>query len=560
MPRAPKPGRGWTRRELLYSVPALASLWSLGCRPGPPPADAAGQIDLTGIEGEIVGASAEIGHRLRNGDLPEPTEVREVPLLIAGGGIAGLSAGWKLARSGFVDFEILELEAQPGGNSRWGENSVSAYPWGAHYLPQPTRESSAVRELLEEMGLIVGYDEAGQPTYDPRHLCHSPQERLFTDAGWQSGISLASIGGPEDASDIAAFESQLSIFRAARGADGRKAFALPVALSSSDPRFRDLDQQSMGTFMDRAGWRSERLRWYVDYCCRDDYGLTLDTTSAWAGWHYFCARDEHAEVLTWPEGNGRLVRHLAESLGPQLRTGQLVYRVHAAADRPQEVEVDVFDPRTQVAVRYRTQRLIFAMPRFLAPHLIRGYGAERVAEFTYSPWLVANLTVEKLPDEAAWDNVLYHSRSLGYVVATHQNLRRAAGPSVLTYYLPFTDRDPNLARRELLATPWRDWTARILADLSQAHPGIETLVRRVDIMLWGHAMIRPTPGFIFSEARRRSSEPFGAVTFAHSDMSGLSLFEEAQYRGVVAAEDWLRDRGHPFTSSLETPFGADSLG
>jgi hypothetical protein len=550
----------WSRREFLGTAPALATTlglgaWGWACRPGPPPDDVVAAIDLRGIEGEVVGASAARGHRLRTGDLArltaaEPTETRDVSVVIAGGGIAGLSAGWKLVGSGFSDFVLLELESQPGGNARWGENAVSAYPWGAHYLPLPTRESTAVRELLQEMGLVIGHDEKGQPRYDPRHLCHTPQERLFTDEGWQPGISLEAIARPEDAADIAAFEAQARRFSAARGADGRKAFALPMALSSEDVRFRDLDSLSMRAFMDRAGWWSERLRWYVDYCCRDDYGCTLNTTSAWAGWHYFCARDAQDDVLTWPEGNGRLVRHLAARLSPQMRTDQLVYRVHAAPDRTHGVEVDVFDHATETTVRYRAERLIFALPRFLAPHVITGYAPEGAAGFTYCPWLVANLTVRRLPDGVAWDNVLYHSRSLGYVVATHQDLRMATGASVLTYYLPFTDDDPNAARRELLATPWRDWTARILADLSSAHPNIEALVSRVDIMLWGHAMIRPTPGFIWGEARCRAAEPYGAVTFAHSDMSGLSLFEEAQYRGVVAAEDWLREGGHPFVSSL----------
>lgn len=561
--RAVSKREGWSRRELLRASPALATvlgagawgagIWSASCRPGPPSTDALVAIDPSKISGEIVGASAELGHRLRHADpsLGRPPDVtHDVPLVIAGGGIAGLSAGWKLARSGFDDFVLLELESQPGGNSRWGQNAVSAYPWGAHYLPLPTDESSAVRELLDEMGLVVGYDAAGQPRYDPRHLCHTPHERLYTDDGWQPGISLAAIARPEDAADVAAFEAQARQFRNARGADGRKAFALPMAFSSEDAPFRDLDSLSMRAFMDREGWWSERLRWYVDYCCRDDYGCTLDSTSAWAGWHYFCARGEDADVLTWPEGNGRLVRHLADVLKAQIRTGQLVYRVHASPEREEGVEIDVIDPARETTVRYRAERLIFALPRFLAPYVIAGYDRRRAAGFTYCPWLVANLTVDRLPRDVAWDNVFYHSPSLGYVVATHQNLRMATGASVLTYYLPLTDADPDAARRELLATPWQDWTVRILADLSLAHPGIEEWVSRVDIMQWGHAMVRPTPGFLWSDARLKATEPYGAVTFAHSDMSGLSLFEEAQYRGVVAAEDWLRERGHPFASSV----------
>ena len=33
-------------------------------------------------------------------------------------------------------------------------------------------------------------------------------------------------------------------------------------------------------------------------------------------------------------------------------------------------------------------------------------------------------------------------------------------------------------------------------------------------------------------------------------MSGISLFEEAQYHGVRAAEDVMRELGHTFSSSL----------
>ena len=73
-------------------------------------------------------------------------------MLIVGAGIGGLSAGWKLAKSGFKDFLIAELETSAGGNSRAGRNEVSAYPLAAHYLPLPTREATAVRELLGARG------------------------------------------------------------------------------------------------------------------------------------------------------------------------------------------------------------------------------------------------------------------------------------------------------------------------------------------------------------------------------------------------------------------------
>ena len=327
----------------------------------------------------------------------------------------------------------------------------------------------------------------------------------------------------------------MAAFRDYRDAQGRRAFTLPLARGTTDPEIVALDRLSMGDYFDRAGWSSPELRWYVDYCCRDDYGCTLDTTSAWAGWHYFCSRPADVEYLTWPEGNGRIVRHYLERVGDRVRTGMLAYRLRpgglpeagggpaggataagmppvggtSAAGTPAAgVEVDILDTRTETAVRFRARHCIYALPRFTARHVIEGYPPEGLDAFTYCPWMVANLTVRRLPDGAAWDNVLVDSPSLGYVVATHQDLRVAPGRSVLTYYLPLTAPNPAAARRWMLGREWRDWVSLILADLGQAHPDIESLVSRVDVMLWGHAMIRPVPGFVWgggAPRRRRAA-------------------------------------------------------
>ena len=548
-----------TRRELLRLGPAAAAAMVFGCSPRAP-SSLNLALDTGRISGAIVGASHQTGHRLREGAFPQPQQTREVAVVIVGAGIAGLSAGWKLAKSGFRDFAVLELEEDAGGNARWGENQVSAYPWGAHYLPVPTTESTAVRELLDEMGLVQAYGPDNEPIYDPRHLCHAPQERLFIDGEWREGISARDLLDPDGTGAVAAltaFEDQIQRFRDYRDTRGRRAFSLPVATSTTDAEIVALDQLSMREYFDRAGWSSARLRWYVDYCCRDDYGCTLETTSAWAGWHYFCSRPEDAEYLTWPEGNGRIVRHFMDRLAAHVSTGMLVIRMRAIPDAGREgssaggVEVDVIDTGTETAVRYRARHVIYALPRFTARHVIEDYtpSLDRDA-FTYCPWMVANLTVNRLPDGAAWDNVLYESPSLGYVVATHQNLRTAPGPSVLTYYLPLAVPNPETARTWMLERSWSDWVSLILADLAQAHHDIESLVTHVDVMLWGHAMIRPVPGVVWGEARRSAAERHGAIRFAHSDMSGISLFEEAQYHGVRAAEEVMRELGHAHPSSL----------
>ena len=55
-------------------------------------------------------------------------------------------------------------------------------------------------------------------------------------------------------------------------------------------------------------------------------------------------------------------------------------------------------------------------------------------------------------------------------------------------------------------------------------------------MRFGHAMVRPTPGLLSDPAWQAAQRGLDRLFFAHSDLSGLPLFEEAQYRGVLAAD------------------------
>src|SRR5262249_41030143 len=106
------------------------------------------------IAGGFVGGGGALGQRLRDGTLPVARgPAQHVPIVIVGGGIAGLSAGWELKRRGVEDFVVLELESHAGGNARSGENDVSAYPWAAHYVPGPGSASTLVRELFAELGV-----------------------------------------------------------------------------------------------------------------------------------------------------------------------------------------------------------------------------------------------------------------------------------------------------------------------------------------------------------------------------------------------------------------------
>ena len=474
------------------------------------------------IAGSFVNDSFQAGHLLRDrATFPAPKRIEKVPVVIVGGGIAGLSAAWRLRKRGFTDFVLLEMNESAGGNARWGENEITPYPWAAHYVPVPGPKAIYVRELFEDLGVL----QDGQ--WNERYLCFSPQERLFLYGRWQEGIEPAIGLKPKDREQFQRLEDLFTKYRSSGE------FTIPLEIGRSN-RLSDLDRISFSEWLRQQNIDSPLVNWYMNYACRDDYGALAKDTSAWAGIHYFSSREvEEKGPLTWPEGNGWITRRLLERIGENVRTNQMVHRITPG---PRGATVEAGD------TQFQSEFVIFAAPTFLAPYLVDNLAPMR--DFVYSPWLTANLTVDRLPDargaEPTWDTVFLDSPTLGYVDATHQSIRSHIDKTVWTFYWALAEGDPAQNRRLLLETDWAYWKEAILHDLERVHSDIRRCVSRIDIMRMGHAMVRPVPGSIFSAERQRLARRQGRILFANSDVSGISIFEEAQYHGVKSAEEILQ--------------------
>ncbi|GAB4040918.1 FAD-dependent oxidoreductase [Spirosoma gilvum] len=501
------------------------------------------------IQGRILGANHQVGHKLRSiadlAKLPVSEQV-STDVLIVGGGVAGLSARRWLQKQGVRDVMLLEMASQTGGNAAYGQNDVSAYPLGAHYLPVPDIRNEELLQFLQECEVITGYNDQKLPIYNDYFLCHDPEERLFINGLWQEGL-VPDAGLPkEDKQQIARFFALVDRLKLARGTDGRDAFAIPLEQSSTDDQFRSLDTRSFASYLTQEGFTSPYLRWYLNYGCRDDYGATLENTSAWAGLHYFASRKGKAananasSVLTWPQGNGFLADQLRDQADSPIRSNLLAYDLQY---NQSGVTVRAYNALTNENLVLKANRVILATPQFISNRLLQKLAPERSAsvEFQYAPWLVANLTVSGLPQgrglPLCWDNVLYNTASVGYINANQQDLRDSP-QKVITYYKPLTDTEPDLARRTAYATPYEQWLSQILDELELAHPGVTAYVSQADVWLWGHGMIVPSPSFIWGDERQKAAQPLAdRIFFAHSDLSGISIFEEAFYQGIRAARE-----------------------
>jgi len=506
------------------------------------------------IAGSFTGIDHTRGHQLRDRRTwPAPAVTHRTHTVIAGGGVAGLAAARALRLRGQNDFVLLELEDSAGGNARGGEVGGLACPLGAHYLPLPSDDSPDVQNLLEEFGLRQRV--AGRWQYDERHLCHSPQERLFFNGAWQDGLLPVQGVGESTLSQYRVFSALVEQLRRAAK------WAIPISKTPPAPVQRALAAITFVAYLEQHGLTDPHLRWYLDYCCRDDYGAGLSTVSAWAGIHYFASRHgfhapggeaaEREGLLTWPEGNAWLTRRLAAPLGERLQTGCVVLRV---AQHRHGVEVHALNTATQQVERWQGQRAIVALPIFVAARVVEGapeflrLAAQRVV---YAPWLVANIHLrEPLHDRPgpapSWDNVLYGAAGdtlgLGYVDAMHQSLQPVPAATVLTHYRALGDvpGGPAAGRKQLSEQPWTMWRDTVLAELATAHPDLPAKTTRIDITRYGHAMAIPAPsssgqiGFQPAWNMRKqlsTKEQYSLqadrLRFAHGDWAGYSVFEEA---------------------------------
>ena len=478
--------------------------------------------------GTLVSTGMVRGHQMRDAKAVVPARWETADVVIVGGGVAGLGAAWALRKRG-VTARILELDDVAGGTARGGATSVTSYPWGAHYIVAPQREQTELIALLGEMGAIESTAADGTPVIDEALRCREPEERVYYRGRWYEGLYLDAGASADDRAQLAVFRAAIDGFAAMRDADGKRPFAIPR--SSSSLAAAELDKQSFAAWLDGHGLTSERLRWLCDYACRDDYDLLAKDTSAWAGLFYFAARERAPgaaaqTVLTWPNGNGALVAHLAKDA--QIETGVVVLSVSA--------EGEVVCLKDGAPLGIRANKVIVATPSFVASRLT----GRQVNHGDYGAWAVANVHLRERPSELhrspmAWDNVFRDSPSLGFVSATHQR-GRERGPTVWTWYYPFPG-DAKQARTRLAGAGYADWAEVVLADLERAYPDVRELVDRIEVAFWGHGMVRPRVGSMFGETLAQLRAPIGRAHFAHTDLSGIALFEEAFDHGLRAARE-----------------------
>ncbi|WBV55687.1 NAD(P)-binding protein [Chryseobacterium daecheongense] len=487
----------------------------------------------------ITGTKHILGHQLWAKDFPASTEEIHKKYLIVGGGISGLSACRFLNKNNQDDYLLIEMENHFGGNSSNGENRYSKFPLGAHYLPLPNKENKEIIDFLQECGIYEGDDESGEPILDEYQMTFPQQERLFYKNAWQNDIVPQKGISAEVQHELNRFFKLMDDYREKKDLNNKYWFAIPVEDSSREVEGVKLEKIIFKDWLKHQCFKSEELLWVLDYSCRDDYGLGIDYVSAWAGIHYFAGRKNNwskkykDQVFTWPEGNANLVKHFFKYIEGKQLTNHLVFDVKLNKNNAEILSFDNVQKKTKKII---AEKVLFATPQFVNERIFMDRDTK---SFNYVPWLLATITLKNEfggDEELAWDNVIYGSDGLGYIYNQHQNVNQIMGEKVITYYRSFSTNDCRKARRKLFSMDEDNLKNFVLDDLKKAHPLIEDFIIEMQFHKIGHAMIAPVPGQIFGKAEMAKQSIGNRIFFAHTDLSGISIFEEAFYQGIRTAE------------------------
>ncbi len=485
------------------------------------------------------------GHKIRDykqSSLPTEITTEKVETLIVGSGISALTAAWKLISSNYKGKITLVLGPEKFGNSADTQINNKLYPTGAHYLPIQNEETKHTKEILKFFNVITKDSDKKLPTYNNEYLVSSPMERVLIDKIWHEGIHDIS-------PDIERFNKEIESYKNKIGKDNKKLFAIPSVLSSED--LIELDSISFKNWLDKNNYIDENLLLYLDYCCKDDYGVGIEQTSAWAGIHYFagrtgeCKNMEKETILTWENGNAFLAKKMFDYVSDKI---SIIEGSVLNLNKNKSALILQDDGQYKNII---FKNVIVSTPLHVVNYLFKEPIIPKELIPKQSIWIVSNFLFKELPTDIyggcdlAYDNVIKNSNHLGFIASDNIGLDRSMENKVLTTYFCLPGGDIKETRKKLLTMSKEEYFELASKDLVLAYgEKIFNLIESVEVNIRGHAMSFPEVGF--RKRRKELLEKMNKlesfdIYFAHSDISSISIFEEASWWGYKVAEKILNN-------------------
>ena len=455
---------------------------------------------------EVDGDHYEICHEARDGrhfDRP-PVSARH-DVVIAGGGVSGLTAAYLLQHR---DFLILEKETHWGGNAYLENYQGMAFATGSAFTE---RSETPVMNLAKELGLEM------LPVDNPDPSIIGGE---FVPDTWGTGLDHL----PYPAEVRASFKK----FR-------DDLLKIPV-----QSRYRELDNEPFSKYC--QGYAPEVKAWW-DGFGPSNWGARTEETSAMQGISALqgMAPGTPDRRITWPGGLGAITQHLTQLLKPR-HADRMIAGATIVAVEQQKDEARVTYIRLNELKTVAAKAVIMATPKFITWRLVEGLPAqqrEAMKRIRYIPYPVVNLIFDHPVYNKGYDTWCPGNTFTDFIVAdwtvrNKPDYRQKY--NILTCYTPLEAKD----RAQLLTEQGtREIAGNVLKDFQKLFSGSNVDPLEVHIYRRGHPLYMSTPGN-FTQVLPLVRRPMERIFFANTDSEGP---ESTTSQGVAAAERAVREAG-----------------
>ncbi len=459
-----------------------------------------------------VHSDHQTGHLMFESQQWSRRHAESIPLIIAGGGVAGLATAWKYRAE---DFRLFELSDRFGGTAASQSFQGIDICQGAHYdLDYPDYYGEEVLQLLEQIGAIEYQPWKKSWSFvDRQHLIPATRrQQCFQDGKIRADVIPE---GPQKVRFLEIIDPFLGEMK------------LPTRLISRE--LADLDQQTFVEFLSEKMEVDDSFKRYLDYHMMDDYGGTADQVSALAGIHYFMCRPYYREPVSLfspPMGNDYFVRKMMAQLDAgKLHKKHLVSKIEKSGEG---FTVEVLDINEKVVRIYQSDRVVYAGQK----HALKYVFPEEYKLFSgnnYAPWMVMNfITDQQSGQYGYWQNeYLGEDPSfLGFIDSSVQDRTSLNQNRVLTAYYCLKPED----RKVLKTIPEnKDRIVSETLDKIETFLGTKLQIKQAFVKVMGHAMPIPEPGYLFQERSQSTS-----LSYAGVDTGRLPLLFDALDSGLQA--------------------------